>query len=475
MNIGSNLIRSMAMLGVSTFCLFSSCKKILNIPPPVGSILTEQVFTNDAQAVSAATGMYYNLIVNEPSFANVGSSLLLGMSADELTFFNQSQSASLQFQDNKLVSSNNILDSYFWQNPYSVIYIANSVIEGLNGYNGVNDSLKNQLIGQAEFIRAYCDFYLVNLFGAVPLVTTINYNKTDLLTRSPVSNIYAAMVADLKDAQSRLLSDYSASGGQRIIPNKFAASALLARVYLYMKDYIDAQSESSNVLANKSLYGLDSISNIFMTTSNEAIFQLQQVNTTATFNVTPDGYWFIPAIINSTPPYAYLTNTILQAFEPGDERRSNWIDSTVYNNITYYFPYKYKDGRPQINPGGPDSEYTTILRLAEQYLIRAEAEAETGDLGDAIADLNVIRMRAGLSAINPATQSEVLSAIIHERQVEFFAEGGYRWFDLKRTGMAASILSSEKNFAIDSAALLFPIPLPEIRIDPNLTQNPDYQ
>jgi hypothetical protein len=114
-----------------------------------------------------------------------------------------------------------------------------------------------------------------------------------------------------------------------------------------------------------------------------------------------------------------------------------------------------------------------ILRLAEQYLIRAEAEANLDNLIGAITDLNMIRNRAGLPNTTASDKTTILLAIENERQAELFCEGGNRWFDLKRTNRANKILSSEKANWKQSAAL-YPIPQTEINADPNLTQNIGY-
>jgi hypothetical protein len=123
------------------------------------------------------------------------------------------------------------------------------------------------------------------------------------------------------------------------------------------------------------------------------------------------------------------------------------------------------------------SEYYMVLRLAEQYLIRAEARAHLRNLPGAIADLDSIRNRAGLPLIsitNPAiTREELLIAIQQERQTELFAEWGHRWFDLKRTKQADAVLKDRKS-SWNSTDTLYPVPASERILNPNLTQNDGY-
>ena len=114
-----------------------------------------------------------------------------------------------------------------------------------------------------------------------------------------------------------------------------------------------------------------------------------------------------------------------------------------------------------------------MFRLAEQYLIRAEARAEQGDLTGAATDLNAIRSRAGLGATTASNQINLLAAILHERQVELCFEEGFRWFDLKRTGTIDAVLGTVKPTYKPYAAL-YPIPFTQTQLNPFLTQNPGY-
>jgi hypothetical protein len=279
---------------------------------------------------------------------------------------------------------------------------------------------------------------------------------------------------DLKDAIALLSSDYSAGLGQRIVPNKWAAIALLARIYLYEKNWQNAETESSIIINNTSLFNLEKDpNNVFLANSNEAIWQLQQSNAAFFFTSTPEGSQIIP-LDSLTQPFVYLTNTMLNSFEQNDLRRKDWIDSTNYFNTIYYFPYKYKDGYAQAKANGSYKEYYMVLRLAEQYLIRSEARAQLNKLSDAISDLNNIRSRAQLPLLGALNQLDLLAAINHERQVELFCEWGNRWFDLKRSQQATSILSANKGISVTNNSLLYPIPIYELITDPNMSQNPGY-
>jgi hypothetical protein len=169
-----------------------------------------------------------------------------------------------------------------------------------------------------------------------------------------------------------------------------------------------------------------------------------------------------------------LSDQLVNSFDPGDQRRVSWVDSVVVDKVVYYYPYKYK-----INTeGAPVSEYLMMLRLAEVYLVRAEARAEQGNLAGATADVNLIRARAGLGPTNAGTGQGLLTAIWHERQVELFTESGHRWLDLKRTGTVDAVMSVvtplKGGGTWQSYQQWYPVSPGDIQLDPNLTQTAGY-
>lgn len=250
---------------------------------------------------------------------------------------------------------------------------------------------------------------------------------------------------------------------------------------MYIGDYANAAAQATAVISNSSLFGLEpDLSNVFSTTSREAIWQLKQTTADAGLkNATPEGLQFGGG-------YFCLTDQLLSAFETGDLRRIKWVDTinhahnpSLPSNNTYYYPNKYIIGPFNADVSQPPPQYYMVLRLAEAYLIRAEAEAvgATGGAAAAIADLNIIRNRAGLPALDGSlSQQRLKDAVASERQTELFAEWGHRWFDLKRTGQAHSVLSviSSKQPWAGDYQLLYPIPQSEITFDHYLTQNAGY-
>lgn len=445
-----------------------SCRKLLEVPTPQDEISAGEVFSNDTNALSALTGMYIQIMNNSRSLLNGGITLYGGLSSDELHNIDfPLPNASLDaFRLNQL-SPGNLLCDNLYTNAYNIIYTANSLIAGLAGATGVSAGMRSELRGEAEFVRALVYFYLVNLYGDVPLVTTTDFNVSSKIGRTPAAGVYAQIVADLQDAQTVLPVAYisSSAPGDRTRPNQAAARALLARVWLYQGNWAAAEQAADSVIANP-LYLLEpSLDSVFLSTSREAIWQLQPVYDTI---ATAEGNLFLPR--GGSPPADTLTSWLQSSWEAGDLRRLHWTDSVPWRGAVYIYPYKYK----QANDNAPDAEYNMVLRLAEVYLIRAEARAQQDYIGEAAADLNTVRFRAGLPPTGAADQNGLLGAILQERRVELFAEWGHRWLDLKRTGQADAVLTSEKAETWTGDAKLYPIPATELIYNPKLVQNPGY-
>src|SRR5690606_35892880 len=178
-------------------------------------------------------------------------------------------------------------------------------------------------------------------------------------------------------------------------------------------------------------------------------------------------------IIQMIPGQTFsFSDSFLESFEPGDLRRTHWVGAfTNDEGVTLFYPFKYKE---TFNSTDASLEYSVVFRLAEQYLIRAEARTHLGTIAGAQSDLNMIRNRAGLSNTTAMTESDLLTAIWHERKMELFTELGQRWFDLKRTNRGAEVLS-QMTPSWNDTDYLFPIPTAELELKPYLQpQNDGY-
>lgn len=447
--------------GLSIF--YFSCKKFVEIPLPNNQLVNAAVFADSANATNAVIGIYINMVqAVSLNIASGGLTLYPGLSADELYPTNNVTDEN-DFYKNEIASTNSINSTSLWMNGYSILYSANACLEGLANSN-IPTAVKNQLTGEAKFARAFVLFNLTNLYGPIPLVTSTDYHKNQVLPRALPDTVYAQIINDLTDAENLLSPTYPTTG--RFRPNRYTASALLSKVYLYEKNWEKAEAKATEIIDAR-IYTLEpDLNNVFLSGSNETVWRLSSVFPGLE---TWEGYFFLPAAPGLMPSYI-ITDSLLNAFENGDKRKQDWLNKNTVNGNDYYYPYKYKLGYDGLTV--PLEDYV-VFRLSEQYLIRAEARAHQDNLNGAIMDLNRIRNRAGLQDTTFNNQGSLLSAIQHERQVELFCEWGNRWFDLKRTGRATEVLSLIKP-GWQAKDTLFPIPQTELTSNPFLSQNPGY-
>lgn len=422
-------------------------------------ITASQVFSNDNTALSAVSGLYASLLLSQ-RLTSGGLSIYAGLSADEIE-----TTASNPYADpfllNSLSAEDNTVNYNFYNFSYKTIYQCNAILEGLTKSSGMTPSIKSQLIGEVKVVRALIYFYLINLFGDVPLITSTNYEVNARLPRTPLAKVYELIISDLKEAQSLLTPEYPSADKAR--PNRFAATALLARVYLYLKQWADAETQATAIISTGSYSLSANLDLVFTINNTETIWEIINDN-----GNTTEGSVFIPFFLTSAPRYQ-ITSSLLNSFENGDARKIAWLSSTIVSGSAYFFPYKYK-----IRSTSPINEANQVFRLAEQFLIRAEARSQQNNFLGAQADLNMIRNRAGLPNTTATTKNDLLVAIENERRIELFSEWGHRWFDLKRTERANAVLSPLKGSNWQTTDILFPIPYAEIQVNPFLIQNPGY-
>lgn len=441
----------------------NSCDEFVELDTPKTQIVSAKVFSNDAGARASSLGILSQMINGTPFSGNsFGITVAAGLSADELN--NHSSSAQqIAVYNNSLAPSSNTTVSGNWSDLYLYIYESNAIIEGASASSGLSKETKDQVIGEALFTRAFCYFYLINLYGDVPLILSTDYRVNRLASRTLMADVYKQIETDLIEAQKLLLEDYSFSKDEKIEPNKWAATALLARTYLYQKKWSEAEAQSNAIIKSQHFSLVADLKSVFLKNSDEAIWQLRPV--LPGYNTNEAMYM----VISSTPTRVSATTSVTGIFEVGDNRATSWLGAFTTGGKTYRYAYKYKVRLT----GQPLTEYYMVFRLAEQYLIRAEARAMQNNLTGALDDINAIRQRAGIAAISSTglTQQQVLDAIDQERRAELFIEWGHRWFDLKRSGKIDAVLGPVKPDWQPKDAL-FPIPLTEINADPNLVQNP---
>lgn len=443
--------------------LLFSCEQFVEIDAP-NDQLTGDVIYNDASTVTAAlTNIYAHLRDDGITNGQLnGMGNLFGLYSDDLDLYSTALRQIQGFHLSSLEASNSNV-SNLWKNSYKLIYASNAIIEGVVKTSKLKEADKNQFLGEAYFIRGFLHFYLVNLFGDIPFIETTDYKTNSKVSRIPIENVYKKIIADLVQSKSLLKESYI--GSEKARPNKWVVSALLARLYLYKKEWQKALEESTAIISNGG-YTLEAdITKVFLKTSPETLWQFSSA---ASGYNTYEGFTFI---FNSGPPRTVaLTNGLIQSFKPTDLRLANWTKTITKGSNLWYHAYKYK----QRGPTSSSKEYSVMFRLAEQYLIRAEAKVKLGDLPGAVQDINIIRSRAGLVGTTATSSDDLLNAVLEERRHELFTELGHRWFDLKRTGKASSYLPLVKS-NWKSTAILLPIPESELLLNPNLKpQNNGY-
>lgn len=451
--------------------LLQACNKILSVPGNVaGQIVTSEVFTDSLNATAGVIGMYASPITWGSWYPDIYG----GLGADELLYNGTSNATAIAYYRDSLYAGSSTLASTsanFWDTyyNYNCIYQANAALEGLAADSLLSTPARNQLMGECKFMRSFFYFYLVNRFGDVPYVTSTDYKVNQRLPRTSAGTVYSNMEQDLLQARQFMQPVYPSRGKLR--PNRYTADALLARLYLYRKQWSSAESRCDSIL-NSGLYSLVPLDNVFLDQSQEAIWQLGNSSSTYPKVAPLSGSPFLPLLSFFAPTYS-LSPFVLQAFDSGDLRKSHWVTSSKANGITYTYSYKYKASIFS-NPLNV-TEDLMVFRLAEIYLIRAEARAQQGNLAGAMQDINLIRSRAGLGVVNAGSLAQAMGVILHERQTELFTEWGHRWFDLKRTDSINAVLGREKPWwPADGHAALYPIPYTDVLYNSNLTQNPGY-
>jgi hypothetical protein len=429
-----------------------SCKKFLEVEP-VDSVSDGQTIVDKASAETATRGLYRALSADGYyglTFQSIGY-----LSGDNVQWTG-SQSIVQQFISHNVRADNANIASA-WSAIYSTINRANHVISKVPAVTDplLTQTLRNQLLGEAYFVRALAYFDLARTWGGVQLVLEPTSSATDKkgITRSSLSETYAQVLSDLTAAEPLL-----AETTNRVRATKKTVWALRARYHLYQKEWALAETYATRLLNDAAGYQLVKPYSAFFAnnavTTPESIFELSY---SSTYTNGHRNQWQPPAN-NGTrqwaPADAFLT--LVNDANIGGNRSALVAKTSQglwYGNLYYRSP-------------ATDPAY--VLRIAEQYLIRAEARAQDKKLTEALADLNAVRSRAGLTNSTATTQDEILLAIENERRIEFAFEP-HRWFDLVRTDRAAAVLG-----VTDKNKWVLPVPAGEVLIDVSLKQNFSY-
>ncbi|SFE45141.1 RagB/SusD family nutrient uptake outer membrane protein [Spirosoma endophyticum] len=435
--------------------LLTGCQSFLDVQPEL-QVDESQAITNGSTAEAAVNGLYNRL--GSDSYYGSNFPAISYLSGGDIQWTG-SQSDPQQITARKLTADNGYVGSA-WSAIYKTILQANYLLETVPTLSDpqLTADRKNQIQGEAYALRALSYFDLARGWGGVQLILKATHTPSDNtgITRSSLDDTYAQVLKDLTAAEPLL--------GNTTNRNKVTRKtvwALRARYHLYRKEWEQAETYASKLIDDAASYKLTKPYNAFF--ANNAVATTESVFEIAYTNSFKNGHynWWLPPALSGRREWAPNDKLVTLLNDPTvGGNRSELIAKTVPPGNLWYGKLYYR------TPLGTDPAY--VIRIAELYLIRAEARAQLGKTTTALADLNAVRDRAGVALSQASTKETLLLAIENERQVEFPFETD-RWFNLIRTGRVAAVLG-----ITDVNKYVLPIPNSEILADKALTQNPGY-
>jgi hypothetical protein len=431
----------------------ASCSKMLDIEP-TDSISSDVAITDKAGVDKAIVGAYDAL--QQVGLYGRNRVILGDLAADNLVWTGTTYD--YYEVDNNTVSLENSLIEGMWAGAYDGINRVNNILLALPGIGDITDAERATYEGEALFMRGLFYFNLLKYFGGVPIKTlpTLDLNDIDQ-PRNTLAEVYDQVIADLLAAEAKLPPGNISEGR----PGAFSATALLARVYLTRfqaendPGYAGLAIEKADKVIAEGGYSLvGDFASLYAGNNSEIIFQVvfsvQDRNRLAEY--------FFPRSLTGRYEVG-PSESVMQSYTPEDSLRYQATVAIDSTGVAY--GYKYQD----LSEG---ADAVIVVRLAEMYLIKAEALAYTGgDIATVRQNIDVVRSRAGLAPTEATSYEELKLAILAERRHEFAFEG-HRWFDLVRTRTAIPVLG------IQEYQTLFPIPLSEMTTNKEMEQNPGY-
>jgi starch-binding outer membrane protein, SusD/RagB family len=430
----------------------TACDSLLD-ESPHDAIPTEESIIDARGAQAAIAGAYAGLR-GADEFYYAAEFITFGdLSADNAA--SVGISASFDFIDRHQLRANNSSIAGVWEDIYDALNRVNIIIELVPAVPDLEETDKNQILGEAHALRALNLHNLTKFWGDVPmpLVSPKSVEEASQITRTPAAEVYAQIRADLAEAENLVTSTEPAT---RVTAG--FVDALQARVALYEGDYGTAVAESDEVLAQGYALAEDftTLFDVEGAPSTEDIFTL--VFTAEEFNW--HGYYYTSSDLGGDGSVG-PSQKLIDLFDPADVRGTWSISGDTEGEAS---GLKF--------PTTIGAEDFHVIRLAEVLLIKAEGLARQNDLVGAVDAYNLIRERAGLAphtlGTEVTTQAEVLAEIDLQRQLELAFEGD-RWPDLVRTGRAVEVMGGIPEFQT-----LYPIPQTELDVAPGITQNPGY-
>ena len=375
--------------------------------------------------------------------------------------------------------------SNWWNNAYVMINRANDVIGNVEN-SAIAAPAKNNIVGNAKFLRALAHFDMLRSFGDVPLLIKATEATDQLkIPRTPIKTVYTQIIEDLKYAEANCTPEAQIPAASKGRVSSGAASALLAKVYLTRasgaaaegSDYQDALTACNKVIAaGASVYTLLPFADVFnpdkKTANKEEIFAVQFGLPPSTGTITPRMH-----LPKAVAPFDgneafYVENAFALSYAATDIRKNATLAVVPGTSNFYYL--KFTDPQRQ---GNNARNNWVIIRYADVLLMQSEAlnQINSGDVNK-FTGINAVRARAGLTPLSLATtpgKEDFITALVDERGWEFAAEGQRR-YDLLRLGRMKQQQLKLHNIVLEDKYLLMPIPETERTLNENLTQNPGF-
>ncbi len=438
-----------------------SCEKSIDVDFPNTQIDVTQVFENVSTADGALSNLYaemYNFSVLNGGTAGTGA--LLGSYTDDLTcYMAASLGGAPDIYNNQQIPSNSVIKN-LWANSYKEIYLANSIIIGVNSSSGIGIKDKNRIKGEALFLRSLIYFYLSQIFGDVPYVTTTDYTVNQKIGKTSYQDLNGFIHNDLALSIDLLEDNYRHS--DRIYPNKKVVQLLRAIIYMHENKWSDAELLLKDI-KNSTLYSWEAdVSKTFKKTGKHILWQFKPLQANQPTNEAAM-YYFTTA----APTGYALSNSLINSFELTDMRLQKWITKMTINQNVFYRCNKY------VNVINNTDEYSILFRLEEVNLLLAESLVRQDRREEALPFINAVRQRAGISNLGLLSNEQILEELLKENRREFFAEKGNRFLTLKRFGKLDNLSPVKPNWK--TFHKLWPVPLSDISLNPNLNpQNSGY-
>lgn len=497
---------------LSTLLLLGSCKKFLDDKPKT-TLTTGNAYNTASDIENAIAGCYSTFYYTD--YYQWEYVMVSDVRSDNAYPGGNNEETFKQYDRSTLAPSNH--HNYVnWGALYNGIARCNILLNKIGDVTdaGLTEERRNQVIGEASFLRAFHYYQLVKLYGGVPLELLSNSADPKVIRKARASEkqVYDQIVADLENALAKLPDSYGSSAAvNKVRATKGAANAMLAKVWAQRsdRDYNKVLQYCDAVISSPAGYSLmGSYTDLFDGShylNSESILEIpfEEGSPTSSWGIelylAPEDGW---------QKYCVPSKDLVAAYDAaGDAVRKNanivfWTEDANGDPISWPdenwnpcgdhsvgIPFNYKQKHAAGWASGDDYY---LLRLADIILLKAEAQNELGNWNAAIATVTPVRQRAGLDPLSAVhSQAEMKTAILNERRLELAFEG-QRWDDLVRNGVATTVMQSlnEFTYTCEGGVLSAPekmdysrvtpnhwvLPIPQLEIDanPNLLQNAGY-